>query len=212
VGVTPTHFPPWIDRIKKEHQITYWREMKMKTGKRITALLCSVLLLAFLVSCNTLALAEEVPELNWTDLVTEEIEAQGAFQRIEISDSLSIQLWIPAEMISVDTSFMDGPFKPVALYGTEDQARSVILFVSEVSSLDEYVALMEKEGSGSNFNSIIINGVECISYDVEKDNILSLIYPVSDHMVLSVNCMPMDADENWEITRNIILSSIHPAE
>jgi hypothetical protein len=47
---------------------------------------------------------------------------------------------------------------------------------------------------------------------VEKDNILSLIYPVSDHMVLSVNCMPMDADENWEITRNIILSSIHPAE
>ena len=186
--------------------------MKMKTGKRITALLCSVLLLAFLVSCNTLALAEEVPELNWTDLVTEEIEAQGAFQKIEISDSLSIQLWIPAEMISVDTSFMDGPFKPVALYGTEDQARSVILFVSEVSSLDEYVALMEKEGGGSNFNSIIINGVECISYDVEKDNVLSLIYPVSDHMVLSVNCMPMDADENWEITRNIILSSIHPAE
>lgn len=184
----------------------------MKTGKRITALLCSVLLLAFLVSCNTLALAEEVPELNWTDLVTEEIEAQGAFQKIEISDSLSIQLWIPAEMISVDTSFMDGPFKPVALYGTEDQVRSVILFVSEVSSLDEYVALMEKEGSGSNFNSIIINGVECISYDVEKDNILSLIYPVSDHMVLSVNCMPMDADKNWEITRNIILSSIHPAE
>ena len=54
----------------------------MKTGKRITALLCSVLLLAFLVSCNTLALAEEVPELNWTDLVTEEIEAQGAFQKI----------------------------------------------------------------------------------------------------------------------------------
>ena len=61
-------------------------------------------------------------------------------------------------------------------------------------------------------NEVIINGVECISYDVEKDNILSLIYPVSDHMVLSVNCMPMDADENWEITRNIILSSIHPAE
>lgn len=186
--------------------------MKMKTRKRITALLCSVLLLVFLVSCGSLALAEEVPELNWTELVTEEIEAQGTFQKIEVSDSLSIQLWIPAEMISVDTSFMDGPFKPVALYGTEDQARSVILFVSEVSSLDEYAALMEKEGGGSNFNRIIINGVECISYDVEKDNLLSLIYPVSDHLILSVNCMPGDADENWTATRNMILASIQPAE
>ena len=107
---------------------------------------------------------------------------------------------------------MDGPFKPAALYGTADQTRSVILFVSEVSSLDEYAALMEKEGGGSNFRDVIINGVACISYDVEKDNILSLIYPVSDHMVLSVNCMPMDADENWEDARNIILASIQPME
>ena len=184
----------------------------MKTQKRITALLCSVLLLAFLLPCNSLGLAEEVPELNWADMVTKEVEAQGTFQKIEISNLPSIQLWIPAEMISVDTSFMDGPFKPAALYGTADQSKSVILFVSEVSSLDEYASLMEKEGGGSNFKKISINGVECISYEVEKDNILSLIYPVSDHMVLSVNCMPMDADANWETTRNIILSSIQPAE
>ena len=210
--MTPTRFLPWIDRIKKEPKITYWREMKMKTGKRITALLCSVLLLAFLVLSNSMALAEEASELNWTDLATEETEAQGAFQKIEISDSLSIRIWIPADMISVDTSFMNGPFKPVALYGTEDQSRSVILFVSEVSSLDEYAALMEKEGGGSNFNRIIINGVECISYDVENDNLLSLIYPISDHLVFSVNCMPGDADEDWEATRNMILASIQPAE
>ena len=184
----------------------------MKTEKRITALLCFVLLFAFLVSCNSWALAEEVPELNWADLGTEEAKAQGTFQRIEVPDLSTIQLWIPAEMIAVDTSFMDGPFKPVALYGTADQTKSVILFVSEVSSVDDYVALMEKEGGGSNFKTISINGVECISYEVEKDNILSLIYPVSDHMVISVNCMPMDADENWETIRNIIFSSIQPAE
>jgi len=184
----------------------------MKTGKRTAALLCSVLLLALLVSCNSLALAEKAPELNWADVATEEAEAQGSFQKIEIPNLPSIQLWIPAEMISVDTSFMEGPFHPAALYGTADQAKSVILFVSEVSSLDEYAALMEKEGGGSNFKNIIINGVACISYEVEKDNILSLIYPVSDHIVLSVNCMPKDADENWEATRNIILASIQPAE
>ena len=186
--------------------------MKMKTGRRIIVLICSVLFLVFLISCSSLALAEEVPELNWADLAAEKTEAEGSFQEIEIPNLPSIKIWIPAELVSVDTSFMDGPFKPAALYGTADQTRSVILFVSEVSSLDEYAALMEKEGGGSNFRDVIINGVACISYDVEKDNILSLIYPVSDHMVLSVNCMPMDADENWEDARNIILASIQPME
>jgi len=184
----------------------------MKTGRRIIVLLCSALLLAFVVPFSNLAFAEEVPELNWADFMTEETEAQGTFQEIEIPNLPSIKLWIPAEMASVDTSFMDGPFKPVALFGTADQSKSVILFVSEVSSLDEYSALMEKEGGGSNFRNMIINGIKCISYDVEKDNILSLIYPVSDHMVLSVNCMPLNADENWEAARNLILASIQPGE
>lgn len=184
----------------------------MKTGRRIIALLCSVLLLAFAASYNSLALADEVPELNWADLAAEETEAQGTFHKIEVPNLTPIQLWIPNEMASVDTSFMDGPFKPAALFGTADQTRSVILFVSEVSSLDEYAALMEKEGGGSNFKDIIINGVKCTSYEVAKDNILSLIYPISDHMVLSVNCMPMEADENWETARNIILASIQPGE
>ena len=40
----------------------------MKTGRRIIALLCSVLLLAFAASYNSRALADEVPELNWADL------------------------------------------------------------------------------------------------------------------------------------------------
>ena len=193
-------------------KITYGREMKMKTGKRIIALLCSVLLLALLVFTNSPGLAEEVPELNWADLVTEEAEAQGTFQRIEIPNLPSIRLWIPAEMISVDISFMEGPFKPAGFFGTEDQSRCVILFVSEAASLEDYASLMEKEGGGSNFRNISINGVECTSYEVERDNLFSLIYPVSDHMVLSVNCMPLDADENWEATRNLILSSIQPAE
>ena len=43
----------------------------MKTGRRIIVLICSVLLLVFLISCSSLALAEEVPELNWADLAVQ---------------------------------------------------------------------------------------------------------------------------------------------
>ena len=184
----------------------------MNARKRVIALICTVLLLTLFVGYNGLAISEEKEQLNWADFATEEVQSKGTFQSIEATNLPSLQLWIPNEMVSVDTSFMNGPFKPVALYGTADQAKSVILFVSEVSTLDEYAALMEREGGGSNFRHIIINGVECISYDVEKDNIKSLIYPVSEHVVLSVNCMPMNGDDNWEVAKNTILSSIQPVE
>lgn len=184
----------------------------MKTGKKMKALSCFALLIVVLMTCNCLAFAEEVLKLDWTDLVTTEIESQGNFQTIEITDQPSVRIWIPSEMASVDTSFMDGPFKPIALYGTADQSRSVILFVSEVASLDEYVALMEKESGGSEFRHILINGVDCIVYEVEKDGIESIIYPVSDHVILSINLMPMTGDDNWEATKNNILASIQLAE
>lgn len=184
----------------------------MKTGKRIAALLCAVLLLTFLLACCSLAVAEEGTKLDWADFATAEEAAQGEFQTIEMPDMPSVMLWIPSDMISVDTSFMEGPFKPLALYGAEDQSRSVILFVSEISSLDEYAALMETEGGGSNFRHLVINGVESILYDVEKDGLESLIYPLSDHVILSVNLMPATGDDNWEAIKNIILASIQPKE
>ena len=184
----------------------------MKTGKKMTALLCCVMLLAALITCSSLAFAEEMLKLDWADISAAEAESQGEFQTIEIPGLPSVRLWIPSEMASVDTSFMDGPFKPAALFGTADQTRSVILFVSEVSSLDEYAALMEKEGGGSDFRSIVINDVKSILYKVEKDNIESLIYPVSDHVILSVNLMPMAGDDSWEAAKNVILASIQGAE
>ncbi len=184
----------------------------METGKKIKALSYFVLLLAVLMTCNCMGFAEEVMKLEWTDIVAAEAESQGSVHTIEIADQSSVRIWIPSEMVSVDTSFMDGPFKPVALYGTADQAKSAILFVSEVSSPDEYAALMEKEGGGSDFRHILINGIDSILYEVEKDGIESLIYPVSDHVILSVNLMPMTGNDDWEATKKIILASILPAE
>ena len=183
----------------------------MKTGKKMTALLCSVLLLAALITCSVPA-AGEALKLDWADFASAETESQGDFQTVEIPDLPSVRFWIPSGMVSVDTGFIDGPFRPAALYGTADQEKSVILFVSAVSGLDEYAALMEKEGGGSDFRNIVINGVESILYDVEKDGLECLIYPVSDHMILSMNFSPMTGDDDWEAAKNIILASIQPAE
>ena len=73
----------------------------MKTGRRIIALLCSVLLLAFAASYNSQALADEVPELNWADLATEETEAQGTFHKIEVPNLTPIQSFLRLDLIAL---------------------------------------------------------------------------------------------------------------
>ena len=163
-------------------------------------------LLVCLCMMVSVALAEDVPELNWAEIGTEEVQAQGEFWQID-----TIVFWIPSVMASVDVSGMEGFFKPAALYGTEDGAYAVTLFVSEAEGLEQYAALMEKEGGGSNFRNLIVNGVECIGYEVESANMECLLYPVTENKILTFSFVPMDGDDDWDGTKAAIIASIQPA-
>lgn len=171
-----------------------------------------IILIACLCLICSAAFAEEAVVLNWADIGTDEVQALGEFQQIEIPDLLTVCYWIPSVMNAVDVSVIDGPFKPTALYTTEDQKYSLAVFVAEVSSLQEYAALMESQGGGSNFHNLTINGVDCISYEVADSDIDSLIYPVSDTVILSFNCTPLNGDEDWDATKAAIFGSIQPAQ
>ena len=173
--------------------------------KKVFALLVCLMLLC------SVSLAEETVELNWTDFDSEEIQGIGSFQQIEIPGQPAIVYWIPSVMASVDVSAMEGPFKPTVLYATEDQEYSVMIFSFEVAGLEEYAAMMESEGGGSNFNNLKINGVDCISYEVADSNMECLIYPVSENIILSFSLLPMDGDDDWDATKAVIIASIQPA-
>ena len=163
-------------------------------------------LLVCLCMMGSVVSAEDVTELNWAEIGTEEVQALGEFQQIETT-----VFWIPSGMASVDVSGMQGFFKPAALYGTEDGAYSVMLFVSEVEGLEQYAALMETEGGGSNFKNLIVNGVECIGYEVESANMECLLYPVTENKILTFSFVPMDGDDDWDGTKAVIIASIQPA-
>jgi len=170
-----------------------------------------VVLMCLCLVCSA-ALAETVIELNWVDFGTEEILAAGELQKIEIPGQSSVTYWIPSIMGSVDVSVIDGPFKPTALYATEDQAYSVAIFVAEVESAEQYAKLMESEGGGVNFRNVKINGVDCIAYEVESAQMDSLIYPVSANVIVNFNCSPLNGDEGWDATKGAIFASIQIAE
>ena len=170
-----------------------------------------VLILSLCLLCSV-AFAEETIALNWEDIATEEVAAQGEFQQIAIPDVATVVYWIPSVMNSVDVSQIEGEFKPAALFTTEDESYSVAVFAFQVTSVDEYVAQMESQGGGSSFHNVTINGVDCVSYEVADADIDSLVYPVTDTMVLSFNCTPLNGDEDWDAVKAVIFSSIQPVE
>ncbi len=174
--------------------------------KKIFAVLVCLCLLA------SAALAEEdVYELNWADIGTEEVQAHGEFRQIEIENMPAIAYWIPSVLTSVDVSKMEGFFKPAALYATEDQSYSVTVFSFQVAGLEEYLTMIENEGGGSNFKNLTVNGVDCVGYEVEDSNMECLVYPITENIILSFSFTPKDGDDDWDATKAAIIASIQPA-
>ena len=168
----------------------------------------ALLLLCLCLVCSAAYAEEEVLVLNWEEIGTEDVLAAGSFQQIDIPDLPSVMFWLPSTMVPVDVSVIEGNFKPDALYATEDQSNSIAVFVMQISSLQEFAALMESEGGGSNFRNVKINGVDCFCYEVESSSLDCMVYPVSDTVVVTLNCSPLDGDENFDILKGIIFASL----
>ena len=176
--------------------------MNMKKG---IALLCALLLLACVP-----VLAEEVPEMNWADVGNDELMAQGEFQKIQIEGMPAIAYWVPSIMASVDVSGIEGAFKPAALYATEDQSNSIALFSFEIAGLEDYLTMIEQQGGGSDFQNVKVNGVDCVAYQVEADNMECLVYPITENLILSFSFAPANGDEGWDAVKAVIVASIQP--
>ena len=172
-----------------------------------------ILLICLCLTVFTAFAEEEVMELK---LGEEELAAMtplGEYQQIELQNAPTVKFWIPTlAMKSVDVSTVEGPFKPAALYMTADESCSVIIFKQEVASVDEYAALMETQGGGSNFNKLKIHDTVCTSYEVVDANMECLIYPVTENVILVFSFTPLKGDEGWEVMKSVICTTIEPAE
>jgi hypothetical protein len=172
----------------------------------------ALLLLCLCLVCSAAYAEDAVIVLNWEEVGTEDVLAAGSFQQIDIPGLPSVLFWIPSTMAPVDVSVIEGNFKPDALYATEDQSNSMAVFVMQISSLKEFAALMESEGGGSNFHDVKINGVDCFCYTVESAGLDCMVYPVSDTVVVTLNCSPLNGDENFDAIKGVIFASLQLAK
>lgn len=172
-----------------------------------------ILMVLCLCMMCTAAFAEDVIELNWEQYGTEEAAAQGEFQQLEIPDVGTVLFWIPSVLNATDTSVIEGPFQPTALYVSEDDNYGVAVFLNEIGgmNLEDYAKLMETEGGGSNFRNVMVNGISCIGYEIEEDDMECLLYPVTDNVIATFTCTPLNGDD-WDATKGVIFASIQRGE
>lgn len=169
------------------------------------------LLVCLCLACSA-ALAETVTELNWAEIATDELLAAGEIQKLNIEGQPSVTFWVPSILHSVDVSKLEGQFTPTALFSTDDEAYAMAIFLVQVESAKKYAEGVEAQGGGSNFRDVKINGVDCIAYEVESAQMDSLIYPVSENVIVNFNCSPLNGDEGWDATKGAIFASIQIAE
>ena len=169
-----------------------------------------VLILSLCLMCSA-AFAGETIVLNWDETATEEVAGQGEFQQIEIPDVAKVSYWIPSVM-KAEEDGVEGEFLQAATYTTEDNNYRVTVIAFQVNSMEQYAADMKDSSIGSNFVNLTINGVDCIGFEMEEYDIETLMYPVTDNVVLSVNCIPLNGDEDWDAVKQAIFASIRPVE
>ena len=161
----------------------------------------------FLCMFCTCAFAESTA-LSWEN-VPEETQSAGQFTQIALADDLALLCWIPANMAAVDVSTIETEVSPVEAYQTEDGAYTVSIFALQVNGVDEYLGSLE--ANGAELGDLDINGIEAVSF-VQKDNgVEGVVIPVTDELVLSIACTPVDGDEGWDQVKGVIFSSIQLA-
>ena len=171
-----------------------------------------VLMMMCLCMLCSAAFAEDVIELNWESIGTEEVAAQGEFQALEITDiGAAVMFWIPSVLKATDPSVIEGPFQPNALYVTEDDSYGVAVFLTEIGNLDEYLAMLQEQGGAANLRNVMVNGTSSFSYEIEEDDMECLLYPVTDTIMVTLTCTPLNGDEDWDLTKGAIFASLQLA-
>ena len=169
------------------------------------------LVLALCLLCGCTALAEETPEMNWSN-IPEDIQANGQLQQIAIPDMPTIIYWIPSNMAALDVSSM-ADTGIVAAYSVdaEDITYTTSVFALNITSLEEYLTGLQASGADT-FNNVKVNGIDCVSVQSTEQNSESLIVPMTDTMILYFVLTPMDGDDEWDQVKGVIVSSIQIAQ
>lgn len=181
---------------------------RRETMKKLLALLLALCLLC------AFALAEEDEdsgplELNWEDVVREDIEAAGTAEQITVA-GVTLLYWIPGDMPPADVSGSRAEIPPAAVYSTEDGEYAISLFSLNVTSPEEYLSGLEAAGV-EYFENLRLNGLDCVGCENQDENVQILIVPIDGTTLLEFRFTPFIGEAGWIEIKDLVAASVRPA-
>ena len=179
----------------------------MKKLFTLTLALC--LLFTFALAEDPDSGENQVQELNWEDVVREDIEAAGTAEQITVA-GVTLLYWIPGDMAPADVSGIRAEDPPAAVYSTEDGEYAISLFSLNVTSLEEYLSGLEA-GGAEYFENLRLNGLDCVGCENQDENVQILIVPVDETTLLEFRFTPFIGEAGWIEIKDLVAASVRPA-
>ena len=155
------------------------------------------------------ACAEETLEVNWSEIEAhvEEAGLEGSFVEFE---EAGYTVWLPDVFEEDELTDEDKEEGYIGYYVTEDESAVVaVMHVEWGLSLEDYKEYLAGEETVSELEDVILNGVPCVSYDMEENDTTSVALVTDEGYILEFTFAPM-SDEEFSEVAVIIASSIQP--
>ncbi|SFG45825.1 hypothetical protein [Oribacterium sp. WCC10] len=164
--------------------------------------LLAVMLTFCMLMCNIVAFADEVVELNWSDVVAldeesgDDIISKGRFVNF---DEVDCKMWIPNSIKEVELTADDKEDGYIGYYESKNQDCAVaVVYVNTGLDLEEYLEALKKTDGVEYANYIKVNGNTAISYDMPDDDTSCLAFETENGYILEFSFAPTTGDKVLE--------------
>lgn len=157
---------------------------------------------------------QEIAEINWEDMVAadeqsgNDLIAQGDFVTF---DEIAVQMWVPNVLQPVELTDEDKENGYIGYFATEEQdAAAAVQYVDvDGMSLDEYMEYLQGEDGVKDPEYVIVNGIQCISYDIPDTDTTCISFETQAGYILEFSFSPM-SDEGFQAVIAFMGASIMP--
>ena len=176
------------------------------TMKKILAVI-----MALCMMLSVAALAEEPVALNWEDFEPA-LEAGGVTGQFYTFDEIDIKMWLPDGINPVELTDEDKANGYIGYFMPEDQSATVAVMYVDVNgmSIEEYAEQLATMDDVTEIEQGTVNGFPCVSYNMPKQDSVSITFTTEAGYALEVTCTPM-SEENAELVWGAVISSIQAA-
>ena len=164
-----------------------------------------VLILALCMLCS----AAFAADLNWSDAEENASQIAGEFKTF---DEISVKIWIPDTLQSVELSDEDRENGYIGYFAADEENGVAVQYVNmNGMSLEEYAAELKEDAEVSELEAGTVNGLPALSYMLKEKDVACVAFTTEMGYILEVACGKMSA-ESLSAVVPFIISSIQSAK